>query len=122
MSNDYYPAWYLQDESKESASRIREYSADNVFLSIQDQGLKDSAAVLIVGNEVLAGRHKHDQDAQYLCEEIRKLGYEVKQVMSLLPFWPLRALRRCGCARACVSDGIFFVFFDRSWPSKMTST
>ena len=97
MSDDYYPAWYLQDESKESASRIREYSADNAFISIQDQSLKDSAAVLIVGNEILAGRHKHEEDAQFLCEEIRKLGYEVKQVIDplklTLPFlrlWDLR--------------------------------
>ncbi len=42
-----------------------------------------TAGIIIIGNEILSGKVT-DKNSPYLCKELRRLGVEVKQIITIL--------------------------------------
>ena len=77
------PAWTLTDESKEDASRISSLasaSQENTTVRMA-RGSGDSAAIIIVGDEIVSGVVEEDT-SHSLGAGLRQAGVAVKQVMS----------------------------------------
>ena len=41
-----------------------------------------TAGIIIIGNEILSGK-VIDKNSPYLCKELRRLGVEVKQIITI---------------------------------------
>ena len=42
----------------------------------------ETAGIIIIGNEILSGKAK-DINSSYLCQELRALGVEVRQIITI---------------------------------------
>ena len=81
--SSYLPAWTLTDESKEDASRISSLasaSQENTTVRMA-RGSGDSAAIIIVGDEIVSGVVEEDT-SHSLGSGLRQAGVAVKQVTS----------------------------------------
>jgi len=81
-SSQYWPAWMLQDESEEGASRIQRTNihsrtGDSASLGEVDM---DTAAVLVIGDELMNGEVQ-ESNSHFISSELRTIGIGVKQVM-----------------------------------------
>lgn len=77
----YYPAWLLTDESRESGSRVKVSGGSNLITADgrRTSTMEETAAILIIGDEVVSGLVQ--EGCSYsLMAALRRQGISTKQV------------------------------------------